>query len=265
MQKGAAFSPQSIAVLAARAGGQALLDRFHTPRDIRSKGFRDIVTDADIAAQEAIVTIIHEHFPDHELLSEEGAPSSASTNATHDCVWVIDPLDGTVNYSRCIPGFSVSVAMVRQGEPEVGVVFDPLHNLLFTAERGAGATLNGQPTHVSKRSPISHTVVGLDWARNQQVRQRIIASLGRVAPAVGTLRVVGSAALAMCYVAAGWLDAYFHLSLQPWDCAAVGLVIREAGGTLTDPSGADWAFTSPACLASNGLIHSDLLGLMDLA
>lgn len=246
---------RDVAELAARTGGQTLLAKFHAARDIRSKGFRDIVTDADVASQEAIVAIIRRHFPDHGLLSEEGL----SAHNDSDYIWVIDPLDGTVNYAHCIPTFAVSVGLVAQGEPLIGIVFDPLHDYLFAAERGRGATLNGQPIHVSACANIAHAVVGLDWARNPTIRAQVLSSLNRVAPAVGTVRAIGSAALALCYVAAGWLDAYFHFALQAWDSAAAGLIVREAGGTLTNPDGAAWTYTQPACVASNGIIHSTML------
>lgn len=249
---------RSVAELAARAGGQVLLERFHAAREVRLKGLRDIVTDADTAAQDAIIAAIRQHFPEHGLLCEEGL----STHTDSDWVWVIDPLDGTVNYSRCLPNFCVSVAAIEGGQPTVGAVFDPLRDHLFAAERGAGASLNGQPLRVSSRADIAQAVIGLDWARLPAVRSQVIANLSRVAPVVGTMRALGSAALALCYVAAGWLDGYFHLALQPWDGAAAGLMIHEAGGALTTPSGTDWVYTLASCVASNGLIHSELLALV---
>jgi myo-inositol-1(or 4)-monophosphatase len=245
-----------LAKRAARAAGQVLLDRLDAVRDISSKGFRDIVTDADIASQATILEMIRQHFPDHGILSEEGLSTRG------DNLWVIDPLDGTVNYSRHLACFAVSIALVAQGKPVVGVVFDPLHDWLFAAERGAGATFNDKPLHVSDRSDIAQCVIGLDWARNPAVRAQAVASLTQVAVAAGTMRAIGSAALAMCYVAAGWLDGYFHFALQPWDSAAAGLIISEAGGMFSDPAGKSWSYTSPACVASNGLIHSRLLNLM---
>ncbi len=244
-----------LATLAARAGGQVLLDRFQTRRAIHSKGFRDIVTDADVAAQEAIVTVLRQHFPEHGLLSEEGL----SANQGCEWLWVIDPLDGTVNYSRRLPCFAVSVALVVQGEPMVGVVFDPVREQLFAAGRGAGATLNGELLHVSARHTLEAAVIGFDWARDPLRRSHLLACLNRVAPACGTMRAVGSAVLALCYVATGALDGYFHLAIQPWDGAAASLIVREAGGLLTDLSGAEWRYTTPACVASNGLIHAAIL------
>lgn len=249
---------KDVAELAARTGGQTLIEKFHAARDIRSKGLRDIVTDADVASQEAIVAIIRQHFPDHGLLSEEGL----SANDDSDYIWVIDPLDGTVNYAHCLPAFAVSVGLVAHGEPLVGIVFDPLRDYLFVAERGQGATLNGQPIHVSACANMANAVVGLDWARAPTLRARVLDSLNQVAPVVGTVRAIGSAVLALCYVAAGWLDAYFHFALQVWDSAAAGLIVREAGGALTDPHGAAWTYTQPACVASNGIIHSTMLDLM---
>lgn len=244
-----------VAQRAARAGGQALLDRLEAARDVRSKGFRDIVTDADLAAQEAVLTIIRQHCPTHDVLSEESPPNAG----VGDELWVVDPLDGTINYAHRFPCFCVSVALVVQGEPAMGVVFDPLHERLFAAERGGGATLNGQPVHVSACADLAAAMVGLDWARHPAMRQRVVASLTGVAESATTLRSVGSAALGLCYVAAGWLDAYFNFALQPWDGAAAGLIVREAGGALSAPSGAAWAYTAPACVASNGLIHAAVL------
>lgn len=247
------------AIQAARAAGRILVERLPAEREVHVKGLRDIVTDADLAAEEAIVQTIRARFPEHALLTEEGGESTR--DAAY--VWVVDPLDGTTNYSRRFPIFSVSVGLVHQGELAVGVVYDPLADRLFAAERGRGATLNGAALHVSRIDRVGGTVVGLDWARSQDNRHEIVARLDRVAPACGTLRGIGSAALGLCYVSAGWLDAYFHIGLKPWDMAAGLLLIQEAGGRVTDLQGRPWQPWVPRVLGSNGRVHQALLQLME--
>jgi myo-inositol-1(or 4)-monophosphatase len=247
------------AIQAARAAGRILVERLPAAREVRVKGLRDIVTDADLAAEKAIVEIIHARFPGHALLTEEAGEHAGGA----PCVWVVDPLDGTTNYSRRFPTFSVSIGLVHRGQLALGVVHDPLRDHLFVAERGRGATLNGAPLRVSDFDQVSHVVVGLDWAHAQENRREVLARLGRIAPVCRTLRVIGSAALAQCYVAAGWLDAYFHVGLKPWDMAAGLLIIEEAGGRVTNISGQPWQPWVPRVLVSNGHVHQALLELMD--
>ena len=247
------------AIQAAREAGRVLVERLTDEREVRVKGLRDIVTDADMAAEQAVIQTIHARFPDHALLSEEGNNSSGDAPYT----WIVDPLDGTTNYSRRLPIFSVSVGLLHEGQPAAGVVYDPLRDHLFAAERGRGATLNGKPLRVSAFDRVDHAMIGLDWAHTHQERGETVACLTRIAPACGTVRGLGSAALALCYVAAGWLDAYFNVGLKPWDVAAGALLIEEAGGRVTDLRGGAWQLWEGRVLGSNGHIHQALLELMD--
>jgi myo-inositol-1(or 4)-monophosphatase len=249
----------NTAVAAARAAGEVLIARLSDEREVRVKGLRDIVTDADLAAEEAIIQAVRIRYPGHALLTEEGGESVG--NAPY--VWVVDPLDGTTNYSRKFPAFSVSIGLVYQGKLEVGAVYDPLNRHLFAAQQGQGATLNGTPLRVSRVEEIGQAVVALDWAHAQDERHEILARLGRVAPVCGTLRAIGSAALGLCYVGAGWLDAYFHVGLKPWDMAAGLLLIEEAGGCVTDIRGQPWQPWNQRVLVSNGHLHQTLLDVMD--
>jgi len=246
------------AIEAARAAGQEIIRRWPQERDVRSKGFRDIVTDADLAAQEALIAIIRARFPQHGILSEEGL---APTNNA-DTVWVLDPLDGTTNYARRLPSFSVSVAVARSDALIVGVVYDPLRDYIFCAERGAGATWNGQRLHVSQVDDLGQAVAGVDFAREPAIRSSQMATMVVCSERIRTFRSFGSAALGLCFVAAGWLDAYFHLSLAPWDVAAGALMVTEAGGAITSTEGKPWSYTQPRCLATNGKLHSEFLELM---
>jgi myo-inositol-1(or 4)-monophosphatase len=158
--------------------------------------------------------------------------------------------------------FCVSIGVLKAREPLVGVIHDPLRNQTFVAERGSGARLDGAPMRVSSVARLDHAVIGMDWARSDERRGRVLAYLRQVAPCCGTVRVLGSAALALAYVAAGWLDGYFHLALQPWDSAAGMLLIAEAGGRCTTLEGQPFHVASPRCLATNGLIHQAVLDVM---
>jgi myo-inositol-1(or 4)-monophosphatase len=145
--------------------------------------------------------------------------------------------------------------------PLVGAVYDPLRDHLFAAERGRGARLNERTLSVSSIVEPMDAIIGLDFAREPQVRAGLMERMARYAPHVHTFRSIGSAALGLCYVAAGWQEAYFHAALAPWDSAAGALLVREAGGTLTALDGSPWSFGTPSCLASNGLLHPALLAL----
>lgn len=260
------------AILAAREAGSILLDNLEKPRQTKVKGLRDIVTDADVKAQRAIIEIIQARFPNHDILSEESdlGPKGQATASRIGCqpvpgrpyTWIIDPLDGTTNYSRRLPHFCTSIALSHQGEIILGVVYDPSRDSLFQAERGQGAYLNGESLRVSQVGSLADALVGLDWAHAQAERESIAQWVARMALQVKTLRTLGTAALGLCYVAAGWLDVYFHLSLKAWDAAAGALIVQEAGGTVSDLFGHPWQTGSKRCLASNGLLHDQMLSIL---
>jgi myo-inositol-1(or 4)-monophosphatase len=247
------------AIEAARQAGHILLEKFRKPQKINFKGLRDIVTETDLAAQARAIEIIRAQYPDHDLWAEE---VSQTPDGASDYCWIIDPLDGTTNYSRGFPCFSVSIALSHQGEPILGVVYDPLRDELFHAQRGQGAYLNDDRIQVSTATRLMDAVIGLDWAREQELRYQVGQLVAQIAPEVRTLRNTGSAALGLCSVAAGWTDAYFHLSLKPWDVAAGSVIIQEAGGAISDLAGRPWRPGSGDCLASNGLIHETMLTLL---
>ena len=248
-----------IAVEAARQVGQILLEEFGRPKEISFKGLRDIVTETDLAAQAQAIEIIRSRYPDHDIWAEE---ASQTPDGASDYCWIVDPLDGTTNYSRGLPCFSVSIALSHRGELILGVVYDPLRDQMFQAQRGQGAYLNDDRIQVSAAKRLMDTVVGLDWAHEQELRCRTAQLVAEVAPKVRTLRNTGSAALGLCSVAAGWTDAYFHLSLKPWDVAAASVMIQEAGGAISDLAGLPWRLGAGGCLASNSLIHQTMLTLL---
>ncbi len=246
------------AIEAARLAGQVIAERYPAGRNTTFKGYRDLVTETDVAVEAVILDLIRARFPDHAILAEEGGGNEAGGDYT----WVVDPLDGTTNYAHHVPIFCTSIGVLERNQPFLGVIHDPLREQTFVAERGKGATLNGEPIQASQTSRLIHSVVGLDWGHSDEVRGQTLKLLLQIAPRCGTVRALGSAALALAYVAAGWLDAYFNLSLKPWDTAAGTLLVAEAGGRCTTLKDEPFRAGSPTCLATNGLIHDELLAVI---
>jgi len=254
----------SVAEDAALAAGKLARDKFGQPLQVSNKGFRDYVTDVDLAAQNKIVSIIQTAFPDHGFLTEE---EDSSLPVDGPVIWIIDPIDGTTNYSRNIPVFCVSIAAVLNRPPLVeekvlaGVIYDPMRDELFSAARGGESNLNGRPIHASEIDSLDLALVTLDWDRSNHLRQAALDTIGRLVNDVNGLRSLSSAALALAWVAAGRLDGYINFKLMPWDVAAVSLIIAQAGGRLSDLKERPLSFTeeNTACLASNGRLHEVLL------
>lgn len=246
------------AIEAARRAGQVIAGRYPKGREASYKGHRDLVTETDVAAEGVILDLIRARFPSHAILSEE----SEGGNVGGGYTWVVDPLDGTSNFTHRVPIFAVSIGVLRQGEPFIGVVHDPMRDQTFVGKRGSGVTLNGEPIRVSRVSNLRQAIVGFDWARDDETRQQVLSHVQSVAPRCHTVRALGSATLGLTYVAAGWLDGYFHLALYPWDAAAGVLLITEAGGRCTTLEGHSYHVERPDCVAANGLTHEELLDLL---
>ncbi|MBC8450130.1 MAG: inositol monophosphatase [Chloroflexi bacterium] len=241
----------------AQEAGELLCEWLHASLTIQHKGPRDLVTEADLAAQALITERLQASFPGHAIWAEEG--DAATVGAGADYTWIVDPLDGTNNYSRRHPTFAVSIALAQGSEVLLGVVYEPLRDFLFYGQRGQGAFVNGRPLQVSPVADWTQALVACDWAREEDIRAGVLHMVNLIAPEVHTFRSLGSAALGFCYVAAGWLDGYFSLHLQPWDVAAGALFVAEAGGAVTMAEGAPWTLTSGGFLASNGWVHPHLL------
>lgn len=248
-----------IAVEAAREAGRALAEAYQKPHEIIVKGLRDITTEADLEAEEICLKIIRDRCPGAVFEAEESY--NQSMLGSDAPIWYVDPLDGTSNFARGLPGFSVSVAMARNGRLECGAVFDPMLDQMFYAQREGGAYLNGARLQVSACGELTDSVVLLDWPRDQTLREAAARFLARVAPKVDTVRSRGSAALGFCYVAAGWADAYFQYTLKSWDVAAGLLLVQEAGGRASDLRGEPSQLEKGDWLVSNGLVHQQLLDL----
>jgi myo-inositol-1(or 4)-monophosphatase len=247
------------AIEAAHLAGQIIAERYPNQRSITIKGYRDIVTEVDTAAESAIIDLVCRRFPNHAILSEEAGKYNEQAHV--DFTWVIDPLDGTTNYAHRIPFFCTSVAVLKHGDPIACAVYDPLRDRTFAAEKGGGSTSNGKPMHVSQTSLLRHAILAFDWGHSNEIRTRMIKLLQHLTLQCGTVRGLGSAALALAYVASGQLDGYFHLAIKPWDVAAGMLLIKEAGGKCTTLKGAPYQTDTAGCLTTNSIIHSELEAL----
>jgi myo-inositol-1(or 4)-monophosphatase len=238
---------------AARQAGTILRDRFGRPHDVRYKGTIDIVTEADQAAEALIAGLIRDSYPDHDLLGEEGA-RGASTGSPWR--WVVDPLDGTTNFAHNLPTFAVSVGLEHEGQPTLGVVYDPMRDECFAAARGHGATLNGAPIRVSMTDALIGSVIVTGFSYNMELRARQADLWREFLTRVQAIRQTGSAALNLCYVAAGRIDGYWERGIAPWDVAAGAAILLEAGGTLTDFEGNPFDSDDRVVLGATPVIHS---------
>ncbi|MCI0340273.1 MAG: inositol monophosphatase [Planctomycetales bacterium] len=267
------------AVEIAREAGELLLSRFR--RSARAglavRGERDPVTDADRDADALIRRRIRERFPDHEIESEEssavsaggaggGAPCDAAPrDPESSCCWIVDPLDGTVNFLHGHPMYAVSIGVLEGGRPVAGVVHAPSLRETFAGAAGAGATLNGAPLRVTATERLLDALLatGFPYARSR-LRQNNLANFGRLALAARGVRRNGAASLDLAYVAAGIYDGFWELWLRPWDVAAGALLVREAGGRVTDVPGGDEWLRGGTIVASNGSpLHEEIRGRLD--
>jgi myo-inositol-1(or 4)-monophosphatase len=249
----------ATAVEAVVRAGDVQLSKFRSGVRIDKKGAIDLVTEVDLEVERMFRALIAERFPDHDVLAEEFG--GAATGSRHR--WVFDPLDGTTNYAHGLPIFCSSLALEIDGVAVVGAVFDPTRQELFTAERGVAAWLNGEPLSVTSTSSVIEAllVTGFPYTV-QQSPERYLAVFGAFITRARAVRRLGSAAIDLCYVAAGRMDGFWEESLQPWDTLAGALIVEEAGGRVTGIDGEPWAAGNGHILASNGVIHDEMLAIV---
>jgi len=224
----------NIAIRAARRAGNVIAKNYERRDDIQTskKGINDYVTSVDKAAEAEIIEIIQKSYPDHTIISEE---RGALEGKDSDIQWVIDPLDGTTNFVKGLPHFSVSIAIRVKNRTEVGVVYDPIRNELFTAVRGEGAKLNEVRLRVDSQNELNGAILATGFPFKQpSLMPTQFAIMNNLIDEAADFRRTGSAALDLCYVASGRVDGYFEMGLKPWDCAAGDLIVREAGGLVCD-------------------------------
>jgi myo-inositol-1(or 4)-monophosphatase len=253
---------QRTAIKAAFQGAAELKAYFGKLASVAKKGRTDLVTQADLASEAKIIETIRSRYPDHAILAEESGRSGGEGAIR----WVIDPLDGTTNYAHGLPNFGISIAVEANTEAVAGVVLNPIAGELFTALKGQGALLNDQTIRVSTTQAVSDSLLitgfPYEWGDHQEA---IFERFVRCTLAARGVRRLGAAALDLCHVAAGRADAYWEGQLKPWDSAAGTLIAREAGAKVTDYRGADYTCDTDELLASNGIVHAQMLALLQTA
>ena len=241
----------------------ARIHRFHIggELDVSTKSnITDLVTKVDKMCEQKIRDLIAERYPDHAVLGEEqGGPGSDA-----EFRWIVDPLDGTVNYAHGFPFYCVSIALEIRGQVEVGVVLDSAHHEMFSAVRGGGAYLDGAPLRVSAESDPARAMMATGFSYDPGRKIENAEVFMRMLPEVRAIRRPGAAALDLSYVAAGRLDGFWELTLNPWDVAAGVLIIEEAGGRVSGANGEPYRLSDPVLIASNGLLHERLVDLLAL-
>lgn len=249
----------NAAVQAARKAGTIQREWFRDAFPINFKGEKNLVTEVDRASEEAIIGSLRSAFPECDILAEE----SGSVSGGSSLRWIIDPLDGTTNYAHGFPWFAVSIALEADGVMGVGVVFHPMMDEMFTSVRGEGACLNGRKISVSARQPLADCLLATGFPYDRtRTNENNFENFINFQMAARAVRRFGAAALDLAYVAAGRLDGYWECKLNPWDTAAGKLLVVEAGGTVTDYAGASHRTEEHRILASNGLIHREMIEVL---
>ncbi|MBI3189851.1 MAG: inositol monophosphatase [Ignavibacteriales bacterium] len=249
-----------VAVEAARVAGKYLKQSVGKIKTIEQKGGeeRNLVTEVDKRSEEMIVEIIKKHFPSHEILAEErGSQGSSKTK------WIIDPLDGTTNFTHGLPVFCVSIGVEHEGEIICGVIYDPNLDEMFTAEKGKGAFLNGKRIKVSQTQTLNKSLLVTGFPYNiienpNHAVERFVNFLMKAQ----AVRRMGSAAIDLAYIACGRYDGFWEVALNPWDMAAGMLLVHEAGGKVTDFMGGDFSIYQKEILASNGIVQDEMISVL---
>lgn len=249
------------ALVSARQAGEMLKGHLSDTREISYKGAVDLVTNFDRQAQAEIVQYLSARFPQHGFLAEEGLSQEKGSEYR----WVIDPLDGTTNFAHGFPIFSVAIALLRAGEILLGVVFDPMRDEMFSAAAGRGAFLNSQAVQVSLTEELDKSLLATGFPYDIRTSSRNnLDHFSRFAVRAQAVRRCGSAAIDLCYVACGRFDGFWELKLAPWDVAAGMLMVREAGGRVSDFRGGPCDMFGDEIVATNSHIHGEMLDVLTL-
>ncbi|MFX1505247.1 MAG: inositol monophosphatase family protein [Promethearchaeota archaeon] len=248
-----------IAIEAAQKAGKLILNLFYKDFEMTTKSDQSILTEADIKADSLIKNIIHENFPSHDIFSEE----SGRENNSSDYLWVIDPLDGTTNFSVHNPFFAVSISLLHLNEPLLGVVYSPFQDELFSAGTHKGAFLDNQPISINEKATLESSFLAYGNGRDINSRKQMVRIFEKLKSQNNKVRQVGAAALELCYVAAGRFGAYIMPGMNSWDVFAGALIVKEAGGMVTDFQNNSLVLASTDIIACSPSIHPILLNLIN--
>ena len=251
----------NFAIQVARDAGNLLVQRLGAAQ-ITNKGDIDLVTEADIAAEELIIDRIRSHYPLHGILAEESGEAVQQGTSRSEWKWIIDPLDGTTNYAHGYPCFCVSIAVEHAGSLEIGVVYDPMRDEMFAAERGQGATLNERRIRVSSVEQLNSAMMCTGFPYNVRTRPDFARDFTNFTLHAQAVRRDGSAALDLAYIACGRFDGFWEDGLNPWDVAAGAILISEAGGRITNYENEPLDIYTKKVVASNGRVHDAMLRLL---
>ncbi len=255
----------NFAIQTARDAGSLLAERFGRVLRVTNKSELDLVTDSDLASERLIIDRIKTYYPRHAILAEEsGASSPASSEAQSQWRWIIDPLDGTTNYAHGYPCFCVSIGLEHERRMELGVIYDPMRDEMFTAERGEGASLNGRRIGVSPTGNLSGALLCTGFPYDVRERSEFARHFANFIMNAQAVRRDGAAALDLAYVACGRFDGFWEEGLKPWDVAAGSLMVAEAGGRVSNFSGGPLSIYDPPILASNGLVHEQMMRVLSV-
>lgn len=247
---------REVAIAAAYEAGRLMLDwrkKFPAgPAALHYKGVKDVVTEVDGQAEEIIIGHIRRSFPQHHILAEEGGVQAGNDSPY---TWIIDPLDGTANYAADLATSCVSIGVARDEQMVLGVVYNPFRDELFVAERGKGATLNGEVIRVAPTETLDKALVCFDLGYNEEKAVAQLREATFFRPRVRSMRILGSAVLGLVYVAVGRFDLFYHQALSPWDLAAALIILEEAGATITDRDGGPAHYNKPSIIAASPTIH----------
>jgi len=242
--------------------GEIQMAHFGGDMRVDKKGAIDLVTEIDLRVEREFRALIASRFPDHVVLGEEFSDAQDRQGVPEYC-WVFDPVDGTTNYAHGLPIFCSSLALEIRGEPAVAAIYDPSRRELYTAERGHGAWLNGAPLRVSDSTTLIDSLLCTGFPYSvQQDSESLVGLFGEFLKVSRAVRRLGSAAIDLCYVAAGRLDGFWEQSLHPWDVAAGALIIQEAGGVVTDLAGGPYSSRTGNLIATNGHIHAAMVEII---
>jgi len=249
---------KSTLMKAAKEASKVILKHYGKIEKIKYKAPRSIVTEADILSEQVIIKTIRKKFPNHSFITEE----SGVIGKKSGYIWIVDPIDGTTNFVSGIPEFAVSIALAKNNEILLGIVYNPVTNEMFFAEKGKGSYLNNKKLHVSKKNKFEESVLGFSLPSNVSIARKSLAILSKNYGTFRALRNMGSAALNLCYIADRKFDLYFTLNLNSWDVAAAKLVVEEAGGKITNLKSEKWDISDRTIVASNKILHGKFIKLL---